>query len=438
MSRWRNEDGFVLASAMVIAMILMGLGLGLLTFANSQQHFSAYEQSQEGAYALAEAALNAEVAELNSQWPTSISPAPASCNHSTSSTAGCPNAGFDSAYQIGGGSCPAGTASDPWGAPLTNGWTTYVRDDGGGTSQLYNSTVDETQPTYDAGGATAGVPDGSVWVRAVGVENCHLAVVIAKVTQVLTPLTMPQEAVTGNSFATSNNGNKIIIDTLGTYGTYPSGQDPNAQPGGISMRCKGLGSNPCASYRAGSQISPDTCGYNSSTNTCSDTAASLTPTFTTAQLQEIQAEAEEYNTYFGPGNCPSSLSQLSSQPMSGGGVSPVYITGPCNLSFTGGTGNSSSSPGYLVIADGTLTLNGNASFYGIVYAANQQSSSGNVVTLHGNATLQGAIDVDGYGAVNFGSSAVNFIYDSRGFGLLKIWGGAATSPNTFRVLSSGQ
>ena len=48
-------------------------------------------------------------------------------------------------------------------------------------------------------------------------------------------------------------------------------------------------------------------------------------------------------------------------------------------------------------------MNGNADFFGVIYAVNAQNSSGNVVTVHGNATVQGGVLIDGNGIFDAGS-----------------------------------
>ena len=101
------------------------------------------------------------------------------------------------------------------------------------------------------------------------------------------------------------------------------------------------------------------------------------------------------------------------------------------------TGDAFNLPIYVPYND-VQYLGGNAAFWGVVYAVNGQLSSGEVVVVHSNAKLVGAIDVDGRGTVGLGSSAPNLIYDPRAFNLLKTFSGAAPTPNTFRVLPSGQ
>jgi Tfp pilus assembly protein PilX len=471
--RLREQDGIALITATIVLFIVIMLSLALLAFADNQQHASSREQAHEVAFSLAEAALNAEVSKLGSQWSTasewSPSSAPSNCTPSggvyptgcvcnnSSTFAGCPSAtgSWQSSYTTSGTSrCPPGTRPDSWGSAasstwsnVNNGWTTYVRDDSSGTGSLFSSSTAQTLAPYDANG------NGSVWVRAVGSYHCQSAVVISKVAEQLVPLNFPKYAVTANSISTSNQGNKIIIDTIGTYGTYPGGQDPNSSAGPIGTRCVGVTSG-CASYRTGSQLSPDTCAPSSSTpNGCTVYTSTPSTTLSWNDLQALKAEAMAYGTYFSTSSsngCPTSYSQLNSVAIPGG-VAPVYIDTSCpSMTFTStGTINSSTQPGFLVLTDQSLALLGSMKYYGLIYGANLCPSSGStpyvtcttnsvIVTVQANATIQGAINVDGGGSIVFGSSATNFIFDSRVFASLLNFGGADAAPNSFRQLPNSQ
>jgi hypothetical protein len=103
-----------------------------------------------------------------------------------------------------------------------------------------------------------------------------------------------------------------------------------------------------------------------------------------------------------------------------------------------GVGNSPESPGFLILADGTLELAGTSEFYGVIYARNPTNSGGAVVSLGGKAQVYGAIDVDGNGGIEFGSSKANLIYDPRATLNLKASVGVAPTRNSFRVLPSNQ
>ncbi len=407
----RDEQGFALVAAIVLLTVIMGLGLGLLLFTDSQQKASASEQASESAFNLAEAALNAQVGQLSRRWPSTkeIGEEFPTCTPTTStSTNGCPstarmNVGYPAA---GSTSCPAGTAKDAWGSPLTNQWTTYVREDLGG-SPNFESAKEREAPGWDE------KKTGKLWVRSVGVVQCKVVSLVTLVSRQEVTVSFPENAATANWFETSNKGNKTIVNTKG----------PKASKSGkVSMRCKGFkNTEECEKWdQSKEQVSPNTTGA----------GGSPSPTLSATQLEALKQQAESAGTYYSPGKCPES-------PEAAGGL-PAYVEGPCELSYTKGTGNSEESPGFLVLVNGTLTLNGNSQYFGGVYALDKQESSGIVVELHGCNRLIGAIDIDGNGGINFGSCSENFVYDPTALKNLKGSAGAAPTRNSFRILPAGQ
>ena len=449
MRRGREEEGFALVAAIIVMVIVLGLGIALLAFGDVQQRAATRQSSQEQAFALATAAMNAQIFELSSQWPTTAantqSAFPSSCGPANAGASFCPNpansngtGSFANGYNPGStAACPSTTPADPWSGSSTvyNGWTTYVRDDGPGTTtqNLFSSSTDKTQPAYDSNG------DGAVWVRAVGVVNCQEVTVLSRVSQQMVHLNFPQDAVNANGFENSNSGNNVIIDLLG----YASQQSQ------ISVRCKNLQSpgpgSTCTNYKKTSQVYPSATSYPGTTWANPPGSAM---TLTASQLAAVKSQAIANGTYFSPNGgapCPSSINQLTGP--------AVYVQGCGALSFTGnGTANSapntSPGPGFLVLYDGTIEVSGSSTFYGLIYAVNSQASTGDIVTLHGNGCVVGGIDVDGNGTVNFGSShnacnapdneGGNIAFDPSAFQRVSVSGGAQSSPNTFRVLPQGQ
>jgi Tfp pilus assembly protein PilX len=410
MTRLREESGFALMGALMILIILMGIGLAILATSDTQQNLSGGEHVRESGYNLAEAALNAEALQVGRLWPTSAA-APSSCDPTTTANAYCPQA-----TAIGNGYATGDYASSCATSPSTPLWQTKVRDNVAG-EQSWTTAV-SSRAAYDANA------DGSVWVRAFATVQCNSASTVALVSATSTPLTIANSVVTANWLATSNQGRKVIVDTLGAYAQPPSARPgPAAQPGKVVLRCSApLGTSPCANYAANKgQIQPPAIQTSSTTSNQALSAI---------QLQTLESQAASAGTLW-TSTCPSTAAQLTA---SASGA-PVVVQGPCNISITGnGSINSATTPGVLVIENGTLSLGGTVNFYGLIYMVNKQASSGSVVTVGGNAVIQGSVNIDGLGGVTAGSSKTNLVYDSRAIALLRGSTGASINRGTIRTL----
>ncbi|HEX5224552.1 MAG TPA: hypothetical protein VFW29_05425, partial [Solirubrobacteraceae bacterium] len=221
---------------------------------------------------------------------------------------------------------------------------------------------------------------------------------------------------------TGNNGNKIILNTQGKA----------SKPGGVSMRCEGRTATTCEEYRPGppvSQVEPDT----------TNAAPTPSPALTASQRESLKKTAEILGHYFPTTSpCPERFSQLAGE--------PVYIEGPCKLSFKGNeVDNTESKAGFLILQNGTLELDGGDEYNGTIYAVNEQKSSGIVVHLQGKSRVRGSIVVDGTGGIQFGDSGgkgheenENYIYSLNAVLNLRAFKGAAGTRNSFRVLPTGQ
>jgi Tfp pilus assembly protein PilX len=425
MRRVRDEEGFALVSAIVLLTVIMALGLGLLLFTDNQQKASAREQASEAAFNVAEAALNAEVGQLSRKWPLNETEMPRTCTTTGTSTEtdDCPSATDVKVDPNTGSTTCSGT--DAWGSPLSNQWTTYVRRDIG-ESPLFSSTAEQPEPSYAAS------EGGALWVRSVGVVRCHPVTVVTLVTRLRVSLVVPEDAIAGNWFTVSNKGEKVIVDRTGFA----------SEPAPVSMRCN-EGTIPlkeCEKYDEGkkaSQVSPSPGEEDPKTSPT---------TLTASQLATLKSEAQAHGTFYSltsPYHCPTSMNELEGVPLSTGRV-PVYVEGCGGLKIkANGTANTEADPGFLVIANGTLELSGNSTYYGVIYAANLQKSSGAVVQLQGGTVVVGGIIVDGAGGIEFGSSGqggnpANLVFDSLAIHNLTISAGAASTRNSFRILPAGQ
>jgi Tfp pilus assembly protein PilX len=417
MRRAPNEGGFALITAMLTLFVITGLGVTLLTLTDQQQHSSSIEQSSEVGFNVSEAALNAQIGQLARAWPSEEKQQyPPVCT-STASTAtnGCPSSeSLAKGYPVTGSTCRSG-GTEAWGSSLTNEWTTYVRDDGApgaSPNTVYSSSEVMNAPTYDANG------DGKVWVRSVGVSQCRTVNIVSLVSEQLVSVPFPESAIAGNWFSTGNKGNKVILNTQGKA----------KSPGGVSMRCEGRSAGTCEEYREG-QVQPNTTGA----------APTPSPALTATQRESLKTTAQVMGRYFPTGSCPTSFSQLAGE--------PTYIEGPCALSFKSNeVVNSEKSPGFLVLQNGTLTLDGGDEYIGTIYAVNEQKSKEVVVWLKGKSRVLGSIVVDGAGGIQFGDSGgkgggeenENYIYNNNAVLNLRAFVGAAGTRNSFRVLPNGQ
>lgn len=406
---------------MLLLFVMLTLGLALVRYANAQQGQAGYERTRESSFALTEATLKNQILQLGREWPGSGSggtPYPASCV--TGATDGrCPStAALAAAYtgpDYGTSSCATGVPAVPW--------STTVRDNGAITRvggvitaaspdvAYYSRALVDPRPTWDANG------DGRMWVRSTGVARCRVQTVVALVAQTLVPVRLPRNAVTANWFETTNRGRKVIIDTQGNAVTPPAKAAP--QPATVSVRCAGRPAGTCAAYSTPEQVSP---------NTVEQNVSGTSPAVSPAQLDSFRRQAVAAGRYYA--GCPGSA--LAGMP---GELVFVEDAGT-NCPLTGGFSNA--SPGFLVVATGSVTLGGNSVLYGILYMANLGNLPGTVVSINGTAAVQGAVIIDGPGGLSAGASKANLVFDPRGFGLAKGQSGAGVVPNSFRVLPGGQ
>src|SRR5437764_9238282 len=166
-TRLRNESGFALIGAVLILIILMGIGVALVSMSDNQQNQSGGEKVKESSFNLAEAALGAEALQIGRAWP-SASIAGACTPSNCSSFNYCPPAAtdgttpsFPEAYRSQNAreyasACP--------GSPSTPLWQTQINDNVAG--EQYWTTAVSTRPTWDSNG------DGTVWVRSWANVQC--------------------------------------------------------------------------------------------------------------------------------------------------------------------------------------------------------------------------------------------------------------------------
>lgn len=398
-----SESGNALISALLIMGMLAMFGMALLATVDTQQRESGRERQRESAFQMSEAVLNAQIYRLSSRWPASSTgsvtdsvglPYPTSCTEASTST-DCPNATALSST-ITGPDYNAGVQ-----------WTTQIRDNSAAEPNFYSDSLLTTAPTYDANA------DGYMWVRATAVVQGRRRTLVALVKAEKTALTFPRHTLLAGWFTTSNNGNKVIIDNSGGY-----------PPSEIIVRCTFPGGAPpannCADYQSGKgQISPERV-YSDPT---------MPNAITPEALDSLRSAAVADGNY--SAGCPSSL-----QGNVPGEIVFIEDAGSSCIFNGNNDYNTLAKPGMVIVGKGTLTINGTATFYGVIYHANLDNSNNGVVVLGGNVSINGSIVVDGQGGIVAGSSKVNLVWNPNVLNNINAFGTAGIVQNTFREITA--
>ena len=418
MRRLRSEEGIALIVAMMVLTILMAIGLALVKLADSQQPPARDERSREAASNLAEAALQAQVFQLSRlPWPASALGAPAAtCTAASAAPDSCPATTSIAA------SFAAGVSPDYRACTGQQAWTTWVRDNGGGTPSYYRTSTAAGQPAWDANG------DGALWVGATGVSSrCKVRTIVTQVKANYTSLKLPRNVITANWLQITGK-KKATVDTAGTHAKPKTIRPPKKQAAAaaaaVQVRCTaplpaGI-VDPCIVYTKKDAIKPNTAVKVPTLPANMFTAAHV------AGFAQIAASDPTGSKYYPAGTCPPNLtgSIVVVEDLTG---CPAYVGG-----------NDQTKPGFLVIKKGRLTLAGKATYYGFVYHANTANVNTDLVYLTGSAAIQGAVSVDGLGGVKPATKNTAIIYDPRGFSQPKVRTNAIAVPGTWRELDPGQ
>ena len=265
-ARLSEEHGWGLVSSVLVIGILLSLSLPLLSLVDAQQSQSAHERKSESSFNLAEAALDASMFVLGKDWPALATSAyPSACTEASTSLQ-CPTPDLLTRTYTGG--------------DYTNrGWTVQVRDDTG--TEYYDPAVIPSMPSWDAN------DNAKVWVRADAHSAAGDRTVVALVKRIEQTEPFPRNAITAGWFSTSNNGNKVIVDTKGD----------TAQAAPLAVRCTlPAPSQGCLNYdKNKGQVSPDT----------STTGWAGTSSVPANSLERLRAKAKTLGTYYASG-CPAS------------------------------------------------------------------------------------------------------------------------------------
>ena len=249
-------------------------------------------------------------------------------------------------------------------------------------------------------------PDGEMWVRAEGRLESRKRVVVARVRVEKETLPLPaNSAFVAGKFVTGNSGNKTIVTGGGIVRcpNGPSGQDPPSHK-----------DNDCEGFDPGQVVGAVKPDPNTPPNIM-DAAA----------LQSLRSMAKSRGTY---------------SPTAARTTPPArWCSSRTGTAATTRAGWSTArrNPGMFIVNNGTVTVRGNVTWYGIIYGVNAQNSTGTVVEASGNSDVRGAIYVDGGGELSVGQSKNNLTYDQGAAQTRYVYGSAGLIQNTWREMIAG-
>ena len=402
-SRLAAQDGNAIVTAILVTFLVLTLGMSALATVDVQQSQSRKQRERESTFQLSEGVLNGQIFQLSRRWPGLAAGAyPDSCTHTSTGAADC--------------LLPSTVRAGHEGADFgSTAWTTTVRDNGGAAATYYDEVVVEAQPRWDAN------RDDMVWLRAEGrlvdpvnPTRFKRRVLVALVKADAKQLALPRAAIVADHLATGNRGNKTLIDTNGANNEW--------LPGDVILRCttKPLPTD-CAAVdntKQRKQIDPATVVYSPPTPPT---------TFSPDALTELRARAVAEGNYYAVG-CPTSLAG----DVAGETVFIEDAGAGCTLQGQV-TWNSAAHPGVVIIGKGLLRLAGNSTFNGLMYHANLAATTGFLVELGGNATVNGSIQIAGSGGVLVGGSA-RLNYDPNFLAEVRVYGTAAMVQDSFREI----
>jgi Tfp pilus assembly protein PilX len=403
----RSERGSAVVTAIMVMSAMITIGLASYAVVDTQTKLSAGERTRESNFDYGEGVLNAEAYITSTYWPGSAAPGLPDCTFN-GTTVTASGASTDATQ------CPtAATLQAAFsGADYSKGvtWTSKIRDNvgtdacqfgsGGNTCGYYYSDSAINQPytvvkPYDANG------DGMVWLRSRSVIGTNARTQVAMIQVQKQSLTMPHAVLTANT-VTSNYSPKLKV--------FPGTSN-------VLVRCASAqAGNPqgCINTKSSSQIPT---GSVKSTSSSSALSA--------ADLQKLRERAKSENSWYA--TCPSSPP----------GPFVFIESGNCGASSL--PPSSAASPGLYVLVDGTLNISGSGDYWGLIYLVNKSNLTGNVFDSNGLHKWHGAINIDGNGNANLGTSSnTSLTFDDNVFAGLYAYVNAGIVRPSYREVQSSQ
>lgn len=444
LSRLRDDEGgWALVTAMILMAVMLATGVAMASFTDTQTQMSGKMRTRETAFNLAEAALNAQVFALASEWPgpgySGATPSTQRSVYSPATPTGQPYAPCTQANtSILDVRCPnvaqmRGLFPTPDADPGAT-WQTRVIDNAGpaaNPTQFQTYYSDAALPTavgYDANG------DDRVWVRATATVKGRTRTIVSLVRLEHQYEDVVHSAVLAGAMQFGNqgaNGNKEFIVSdgstpsfmVGVRCQYTPATDPNAD---------------CLGYAPGDF--PDTTKWNDALHTAISpfvvqqnyTGGAMTP----EQRDRLIDTAYKQGTVFT--SCTAAnIGAAQNKPFK---IVVLDFHGACSL--TGSTTfYTDATAGLLIVknSDSSIEFGGTTVFNGVIYHANMGTppSSGVLISTSGNAQINGGILIDGPGQLLVGQSGGNIKFVDRAFGSVQSIGTAGIVQNTWRELTAG-
>jgi hypothetical protein len=442
-----REDGWVLVSAIVLMAIMLSVGLASFAFVDTNQDRARESRERESTLSLAEGALYAQGFALARAWPNATQPPlAADCSSALVTTRFCPDRDTLAAASSGN-TAVAQFSSTDFQANAT--WTTSVRDNTGVLAAAYDPTLADNTLIDPVYGACPSTPcrmdwnrDRQLWVQSSAVVRGRPRNIVARMKLEELRESAPSAGVVAGGINVSNSGNNQMVDGTGTS---------------VQLRCS-VSSPQCANYKSG-QVSPAPVG----------STGVIPPLLTPSQLIRFRDRAITDGRYYA--GCPTVDPATGMYNVTGTVVWVEHCDNPPNFANNVQTVpctglpagmkpncvNAPDKPGMLIWHCGRIDFQGNFTFVGILYNANNSdgtcdppvTKSGNcfagnqlvgpadAIITNGGFGVWGAVAIDGGGCLHVGSNGMQIKFNGNAWDALKSYGTVGLVQNTWRELKAG-
>lgn len=446
--RLRTDDGYVLVTALVLMLIMLGVALSLADVVDTGQERVKEDRNRETSLNLTEGVLYSQGFTLAADWPGNAADAiPSICTNATVQK-GCPNP----SNLAGNNFTNVDILNDP-----NIAWETRVRDNGAPLVEFTTTSADAAQSgtnvetglsyscaapcRYDANG------DKELWVQARAVVQDRPRNIVARLRLEKLLESTPQSAVMTGGFAVNNSSaQKNYIDATGSQ---------------VVVRCNPNDTTNCAK-RAGNNV------YGSVTGGTADVPSTLLTAQQIARMKEVAKANGTYLSKAEYGSCPpvekwkgavvyiefceghfatSDFNTIANSCPAGG--MPAGMQQPCI--------NAPGKPGIVIFNCAQLDVSGKATFIGLLYFVNgmhggcsapyprgttpvnckippNSLKQEDVFQTTGGFGIWGAIAIDGPGCMKVGSNGGQIKFDPNVFGALSSYGTVGLIQNSWREL----